>query len=121
MDSQKFHLQWHGETVLNALREAADRIREFARDHSDVAQRALHIQYETLILDPIGIVEQIYQRFGYEMTDEFRDNMLKHLKENQQHKHGKPDYSLDAFGLTEAKVNEAFAEYNQTFRRLVEV
>lgn len=120
MDSAKFNPQWHGETILAALGAAAQRIVDFAHSRSDLAQRAFHVRYEELTADPMGTVEQIYTHFGYQMTPEFRENMRQHLEENRQHKFGKPDYSLEGFGLTEAKVNETFAAYNQAFRQRVE-
>ncbi len=110
----------HGQRVLYFLKVAADRIREFKHSDNPVAKRALHILYEELVADPMATAERIYDHFGYEMTDEFRANMKAYLSRNRQHKHGKPSYSLEEFGLDEAKVQEAFAAYNETFRSQVE-
>lgn len=116
IDFHKFDAARHGERVLRSLKQATDLIRSFHQNGSPLAQRAFHIRYEDLLADPIGTVEKLYAHCGYEMTDEFRDNMARHLAQNRQHKHGKPQYSLEQFGLDKAKVQEAFAEYNKTFR-----
>jgi hypothetical protein len=96
-------------------------ILHFANSKSAVAQKAFHARYEELIADPVAFVERIYAHFGYEMTDEFRANMREYIAENRQHKHGKPSYSLEEFGLDKAQVETAFAAYNQAFRERVAV
>lgn len=121
VDFNKLDPQRHGRRVLEFLKVAADLMRRFHHGNSEMSKRALHIQYEELVADPVGVVERIYAHFGYKMTEDFRANMKAHLSHNRQHKHGKPDYSLEHYGLNETKVNEAFAGYNQTFRQRVEV
>lgn len=117
MDYRKYDPKWHGERILNALKMAADSIVAFHKSGSEAAKRAIHVRYEDLVADPIGTVERIYDHFGYEVTDEFRSNMRHYLETNRQHKHGKPRYSLEQFGLSEEMIDEAFADYNRTFRQ----
>ncbi|MCB9100061.1 MAG: sulfotransferase [Anaerolineales bacterium] len=116
IDFDKLDSQRHGQRVLHFLKTAGELVLQFHNQNSDMAQRAMHIMYEDLTADPIGTIEQIYDHFGYQMTDEFRANMQDYLSQNRQHKHGKPRYSLEEFGLDNAAVDKAFEAYNQTFR-----
>lgn len=117
IDFHRFDKAAHGRRVLAYLQTAAYRTRAFYLGGSPAAQRAVHVVYEDLVADPIGTITQLYAHAGYEMTERFQQNMADYLNQNPQHKHGKPAYSLAEFGLSEAQVQQAFADYTSTFRR----
>ena len=48
--------------------------------------------------------------------DEFRLKMSQYLTNNQKGKHGKHDYDLGFFGLTDQDIDLAFADYIETYR-----
>lgn len=59
----------------------------------------------------IQCVQLIYNHAGRSLTDEVRGCMTKHCAENKQHKEGRPNYSLDKFGLADKALRAEFAEY----------
>lgn len=79
------------------------------------ASQFFDLDYDELLADPIGSVRRIYGHFGYELTAGSVSCMQAWLSENQQHKHGKHDYTLESFGLTPERVDEAFADYVRAF------
>ena len=65
--------------------------------------------------DSLGTAEKIYNFIDEPMTDEVRENLRAWDKKNPRYKHGKSEYSLADFGLTEADVNDAYAPYIERF------
>ena len=65
--------------------------------------------------DSLGTAEKIYNFIDEPMTDEVRENIRAWDKMNPRYKHGKSEYSLADFGLTEADVNDAYAPYIERF------
>ncbi|MBX7448241.1 sulfotransferase [Mycolicibacterium sp. 3033] len=80
------------------------------------AERAKHdpaqfydLDYFKLIEDPVAVVEDIYQAFGIEFTDEARHAVAQtHDKSQQGPRAPKHTYSLADYGLTEDQVRETF-------------
>ena len=71
------------------------------------------INYKVSVKSPMEGVERIYKSAGRELTDKARAEMEKHRDSFTQHKHGKADYSMQKFGLTEALVEEGMADYKK--------
>jgi hypothetical protein len=78
-------------------------------------ERVFDVSYYRFIKDPVGMVKEIYDHFGYEFTDEFEQNIRKILSEHKQNRFGKHIYSLEQFSLTREGVNKAFADYRDYF------
>lgn len=72
---------------------------------TDQVVDALHLQMREIVADPIGTVERIYTRFGYHVSEDFLSAMKQYLANNPRYAHGKVDYSLDMFDLTEEDVD----------------
>lgn len=117
LDFGKVEPHLHGERVLHALKLGTEQIAQFADGDNPVGRRAYHVVYEDFVADPLGMAEKIYDHFGYEMTDDVRQSMQAYLGRNRQHKHGKPNYSLEEFGLTNEIVDATFADYMARFWR----
>ena len=78
----------------------------------------IDLRFEDFVKDQMGTVENIYKKFGWELTDITKDKMKKFLAENPKDKHGNHDYSLEDFGLNDAKINDLFSEYNDFLEQL---
>ncbi|MFC1748089.1 sulfotransferase [Pseudomonadota bacterium] len=70
----------------------------------------IDIKYDDLVQSPIATVNKIYQYFSYPMSEDFEENMLKHISDNPQHKHGVHSYSLEKYGLNEDEVKKEFEQ-----------
>jgi len=97
--------------AMNFVRVTKQRIIEYRRGLSPEQDRArfCDVDYEELVLDPIGTVQRVYQHFGLPISKRFLQSMKEHIQDNPQGKHGRHKYSLEEFGIrpedVEASVN----------------
>lgn len=80
-------------------------------------ERILDVQYDEIRDDVGSVVRRILASRDATPTPELLDGIARWERENPQHLHGKPSYSLDRYGLTPAQVDEAFAAYTAFFTR----
>ncbi|WP_340318259.1 sulfotransferase family protein [Rhizorhabdus argentea] len=75
----------------------------------------LDVQYDRLRKDTFGVVRDIYQLMGRDLTPR-REQALRMWEENDSHgEFGSYSYSLEQYGLTSTDVDIAFAEYNRRY------
>ncbi len=72
--------------------------------------------YRDLVSDPIGAIQDMYDHFGLELTQEARSSMQAYLSENPKNKHGVHRYSPEDFGLSQQAILERFSDYNESFQ-----
>jgi hypothetical protein len=81
--------------------------------------RVIHVEYDALLRDPIGIVRDIYQRAGLELSEAAEGQMQEYLEENKRErekaKRGSTfcPYSLEEFSLTEEFVRSETLSYRR--------
>jgi hypothetical protein len=73
------------------------------------------IDYEAVVADPLGEMRRLYTKLGDPFTAEAEAGMRAWLADNPQHKHGRHDYSLDQYGLTEGGARALFGRYYTRF------
>lgn len=71
------------------------------------------VRYQDLIADPVAVVRRIQERAGLPWTQEGANALGRSLQRETKDRHGKHRYSLEAFGLDPAVVDEAFAIYDK--------
>ena len=91
-------------------------VRRMKAAREKIPGHCLDIAYRDLVNDPLGTVRQIYAHYGLTLDDATAQSMRDWLGQNPQGKHGKHSYSSDEFGITDADVREAFAEYIADFK-----
>lgn len=67
-------------------------------------EQVVHVEYADLMRDAPGVASEIYDRFGYPADLTLKDKMAAWLNANPKNRHGKHQYSLADFGLTEDDV-----------------
>jgi hypothetical protein len=77
--------------------------------------RFFHMHYSEMMRDPMGVMRQIYDWAGDELTGDVEARMQKWLGEHPQNRLGLNSYSLDQYGLTVDMLKPIFAEYLATF------
>ena len=77
--------------------------------------RILDIHFTEFLSDPLKTVETIYEYFNLELTDQLQQTFRSYIEENPRGKHGKHNYKLDYYGLTEQQVHDRFAGYIETY------
>lgn len=75
--------------------------------------RCFDIDFRTLMADPFGEIERMFDAFGLELGDQRA--MRSWLDSNPRHSKGKHTYSLDRYGIGEAEVLERTARYRERF------
>lgn len=88
--------------------------------HMDAARarfpdRLIDVAYTDLMADPLASVSRIYDFAGLRLPESRRDALAEHHAKNPKNKHGKHDYSLDEFGVSEAWLRTHFADYAARF------
>ncbi len=63
------------------------------------------------VADPMGVVARVYEAFDLPVTEQGQAAMQAHVDANPKGKHGKHEYTLAEFGLTEALIDKRFAFY----------
>ena len=71
----------------------------------------IDLHFEDFANDHIGTARKIYDKFGWELTDETIARFRAFLDENPRDKNGLHMYELENFGLTEETVNRKFEQY----------
>lgn len=105
-----------GETQIKWWSAAMNRYLE-TRDRLKLDDRILDVSYQQMRDDPMPVMHEIYHRAGRKMSAEAEQAMRQWNLDNEQHQHGKHEYSLEEFGLSNAVVNAAFAEYIRRYIR----
>lgn len=113
--SQGWSTLYSGAEVGKAQLELWARgVRTFMADRQphDPAQ-FVDVYYEDFVDNPLGVVEQIYERLDTTLSGEARAAMTA-LHAQSTSGAAKPShrYALEDFGLTPSQVDDAFAEYN---------
>ena len=97
--------------AIGAERALAARRRLGADRFVDVAQRELQV-------DPDGTAQRVYDSAGLRRSEEVVAATASWVDEQHNARLGAHVYSLEAYGLTEADVTDAFAGYLQEFGEL---
>ncbi len=72
-------------------------------------------QFNDFIADSVGFAERIYDHFNMPISDETRKAFNDYADAHPMNKHGKHDYALDEYGLTENLVLDRFDFYIKRF------
>lgn len=102
-----------GPVVMNFYATSLERGLE-VRDRSDPA-RFIDVTHDDFVSDNLGTASRIYDHFDLDMTPEAKSAMEAHIADNPKGRHGKHEYKLDDWGLTNEAVIERFAPYIERF------
>lgn len=91
------------------------RLMKYRDQNPDKSRQFLDIKYSSLVADPIAQVRNIYQFYGLKYDEALTDKMKDYLSRERQHKHGKPDYGIEKYGLVASEIDNRFAEYSERY------
>lgn len=103
-----------GREMLHFWNDGQMRLSAYRAAHPDLP--IYDLAYKRLVKEPVQAVRGIYEHFGWNFTDESKQQIEKWLKENPADKHGKHSYSLATFGLTDDDVRTVYADYIESYR-----
>ena len=84
------------------------------REQIDPA-RILDLQFNDFIADGVGTARKIYSYFHLPMSGEVEQRFQRYADAHPMGKHGKHDYRLEEYGLTEQQIRDRFAFYIERF------
>lgn len=79
------------------------------------AARLLDVRYDEIVADPLGVIRRVLDRHGTELSDTDVKAIEAWSDANPPGKFGRHSYSLEQYGLDEARVREGFAAYYAEF------
>ena len=102
-----------GAEQLTFMSGMLDKAVRFRRNHPELEERWVDVDYQDLVRDPLALVRDIYGRFGWSLEETAVKSMLSwQLKQaGKRRTETRHQYDLQDFGLAPDKVNEAFASY----------
>lgn len=97
---------------LATLNYLADKLQHSYKLREKIdSRRILDLQFNDFVTDPIAVVKQIYTYFGLPLKPVTLAAMQQYQDAHPMGKHGKHEYDLASYGLTEAQVMQRFAFY----------
>ncbi len=78
------------------------------------ADRVVDVTHDEFVAAPLSIAMRVYERFGLDVAP-IGSDLASHVGANPKDKHGRHDYGLEAYGLSEGRVLERFADYLARF------
>jgi hypothetical protein len=99
-----------GREQMETWKHYFDRFLE-SRKRLNKEDQIIDLHFEDFASDHIGTAQKIYDKFGWELTDEAIARFKTFLAKNPRNKNGLHMYRLEDFGLTEEEVNNKFSEY----------
>lgn len=102
-----------GARLMDRLAHANDRAINLRHKTGDA--RFFDVSFRQMMENPIAVVRQIYDRFGYPLEPAAEAVMIEWLANNPQHKHGVHRYTLEEFSLDADTVEQRFAHYRERF------
>jgi hypothetical protein len=104
-----------GREVVQSWTEGLARAMRVRHTGTIAPERFFDVHYHELLRDPIDTVRRIYTHFDMPLTADAERRMRGHLVSNPQHKHGRHDYDLKAFGLDGPSLDRHFRPYREFF------
>jgi hypothetical protein len=79
------------------------------------AERIIDIQFTDFVADPLVTAKTIYQHFDLPMDAQVSAALTNYAKAHPMGKHGKHEYDLDEYGLSEQQILQRFGFYIERF------
>ncbi len=73
------------------------------------------VRLRDMMANPLDTLKDLYQHFDLEFTDELAALFKERIEDKPTAQEGEHDYNIEDFGLTDEKVREVLAEYNDRF------
>lgn len=109
MYSDKVEMHEIAQTLLRTFDLMIERQNAFRDKHGE---QSIHdIQYLEQMRDPVGTMRKLYAHFDEPLSAEAEARITRLAQENPQHKHGRHQYSLEAFGLNAADIRNRYKDY----------
>ena len=83
----------------------------FDRQRLNKVDQIVDVEFESFKQNQLGVVDAIYEQFGWDLHPEDRHRMQQFLGEQPRGKHGIHEYSLEEFDIGREELTTHFANY----------
>jgi hypothetical protein len=105
-----------GRKVADYWQDGMQRMVKVADDVSfPLRSRLVHVQYRSLVSDPVGTIAQIYNAFGLEFSQEAREAMSAKVAQAPNGGYGANRYRPEEFGIDPERERERASVYIERF------
>eukprot|EP01100_Stratorugosa_tubuloviscum_P008171 TRINITY_DN3402_c0_g1_i1.p1 TRINITY_DN3402_c0_g1~~TRINITY_DN3402_c0_g1_i1.p1 ORF type:complete len:496 (-),score=168.32 TRINITY_DN3402_c0_g1_i1:72-1454(-) len=98
-----------GPFVSNLLGSAIQQLIDVNK--TPLKSKFYHLSYDDLVKNPIPTMKNLYQKLELHYSDDIEKRILDYLKENPQGKHGRAEYKIEDYGITNDEIEQQFKEY----------
>ena len=102
-----------GRNMRHFIQRHIDRIMEF--DRGPHGSRVVHVDYYTLVENPVGEMRRIHSGIGIDTPDEIAQSVGDWHRNNPKNARGKNDYTIEQWGLDDAEIAAQFGDYMRRF------
>lgn len=110
VDRHRVGAEW-----LSRMGWTNDRAMATRAQWDDESTRCTDIEFADAVADPIAQVSRVYDAIGLDLTGSAESAMRRWLTDRPREL-PRPPYAAADFGLSDAQIDERFAEYNARFR-----
>ena len=94
-----------------ALRQWARVVERCRADRKRLGCDVLDVHYRHFVGDPIGTIRRIYERFAWPWSPQAEKAIREWAEADRRGRHGVHRYRAEEYGLSEARIQERFADY----------
>lgn len=91
-----------------------------SRQRLGLDERIIDLPYQRIRHDAVNVVQEIFTQVGRPLSSEQLGYVSQWERDNEQHKNGKHEYSLEAFGLSTEQIESDFSDYMHRFETLLD-
>jgi len=114
MNNREFDKKELGPIVMEYLARKVEKSIAI-RKNTDAA-RFIDIQFNDFIDDSLQTAEKIYDHFNLPLTDSIRQGLKEYADAHPMNRHGKHEYQLEEYGLSEEMILSRFATYIEEYK-----
>src|SRR6056300_227458 len=114
MFSEDVDLHAIGANLLETFDVMIERVLAYKERHG--WDSIYDLQYADIMANPILEMQKLYEHFGEDFTEDVRAGMEQYMLNNPKGKHGKHEYQLEDYGLSDAQIRAHFADYCERFK-----
>ncbi|HEX8058629.1 MAG TPA: sulfotransferase [Novosphingobium sp.] len=102
-----------GRNMRHFIQRHIDRIMEF--DLGPNGSRVVHVDYYTLIENPVAEMRRIHAGIGIDTPDAIAQSVGDWHRNNPKNARGKNEYTIEQWGLVDGEIAEQFGDYMRRF------
>ncbi len=102
-----------GQQMRYFIRRHIDRIMAF--DQGEHAGRVVHVDYYSLVQDPVAQLRRIHGQLGMETPDTVAQAVAAWHRDNPKNARGSNDYTIEQWGLDADEIAQEYSDYMQRF------